>query len=48
MPSNHEYRLQGIFSRLCETTAHSLDSATVHELGRYNHFRATYVLGVYK
>jgi len=48
MPSTDDPRLQDIFSRACGSTAQSSDSASALELGKYNHFRETYVLGVYE
>jgi hypothetical protein len=48
MPSTDDYRLQDILYRACGSTAQSSDSASVLELGKYNHFGETYVLGVYE
>jgi len=48
MPSTDDHRLQDIFSRACRSTAQSSDSASAFELGKYDHFRETYVLGVYE
>jgi len=48
MPTTDHYRLQDILYRACGSTAQSSDSARASELGKYNHFRETYVLGVYE
>jgi len=48
MPLTNDYRLQALFSIACRSTAESSDSASSLELGKYNHFRETYVLGVYE
>jgi hypothetical protein len=46
MLSTNEYRLQDILSRACGSTAQWSDSASAFELGKYNHFGETYVIGV--
>jgi hypothetical protein len=46
MPSTDDYRLQDIPYRVCRRTAQSSDSASALELGKYNHFGETYVIGV--
>jgi hypothetical protein len=46
MPLTDDYRLQDIFSRACRSTTQSSDNASALELGKYNHLRETYVLGV--
>jgi len=43
MPSTDDYRLHDILSRACGSTAQSSESASALELGKYNHFRETYV-----
>ena len=48
MPSTDDYRLRDILYRACRSTAQSSDSASALELGKYNHLRETYVLGVYE
>jgi hypothetical protein len=48
MPSTDDYRLQDILYRACGSTAQSSDSASVLELGKYNLFGETYMLGVYE
>jgi len=45
-PSTTDYRLQDILHRACRSTAQSSDSASVLELGKYNHRRGTYMLDV--
>jgi hypothetical protein len=46
--STNDYRLQDILCRACGCTAQNSDSASAHQLGKYNHCRETYVLGVNK
>ena len=48
MPSTDDYRLQDILDRACRSTTQSSDSVSALELGKYNHFRETYVLGVHE
>ena len=48
MPITDDYQLQDIFSRVCGSTAESSDSARSHDLGKYNHCRETYKLGVHQ
>jgi hypothetical protein len=48
MPSTDDYRLQDILYRACGSTAQSSDSASALQVGKYNHHRGTYVLGVYE
>jgi len=47
-PSTDDYRLQDILYRTCGSTAQSSDTASALDLGKYNHLRETYVLGVYE
>jgi hypothetical protein len=42
--SQCHYRLQDILYRACGNAAQSSDNASALELGKYNHFRETYVL----
>jgi hypothetical protein len=42
----NDYRLQDILYRAWGSTAQSSDSASVLGLGKYNHFRETYVLDI--
>ena len=46
--SANDYWLQDILYRTCGCSAQSSDSASAFELGKYNHLRETYVLGVYE
>ena len=46
MPLADDYRLQDILYRACGSTAQRLDSTSALELGKYNHFRETYVLDI--
>jgi len=48
MASTDDYRLQDILYRACGSTAQSLDRASALELGMYNHYGETYVLGAYE
>jgi len=48
MPITNDYRLQNILHRACGSTAQRSDSTSVLGLGKYNHLRETYVLGVYR
>jgi hypothetical protein len=48
MALTDDYWLQDLFSVACGSTAESSDRASSLELGKYNHFTETYVLGVYK
>ena len=48
MTLTDNYWLQDIFYRACGSYTQSSDSASALELGKYNHFRVTYVLGVYE
>ena len=48
MTLTDDYWLQDIFYRACGSYAQSSDSASTLEVGKYNHFRETYVLGVYE
>jgi hypothetical protein len=48
MLSTDDYRLQDILYRACGSTAQRSDSASALELGKYNHFGETYVIGVYE
>ena len=46
MPSTDDYQLQGILYRACGDTAQNSDSASMLELGKYNHCREAYVLDI--
>jgi hypothetical protein len=48
LPSTNDYRLQGVLYKACGSTAHSSDSASALERGKYNNFTETCVLGVYE
>ena len=48
MPSTDDYLLHDILYGACGSTAQSSESASAHELGKYNHLRETYMLGVYE
>lgn len=46
LPSTIIYQLQDVFSRAFGSTAQRSHSASAQELGKYNQFRETYMLGV--
>jgi hypothetical protein len=46
MSITDDYQLEDILCRARGITAQSSDSANELELGKYNHFRATYVLNI--
>jgi len=48
MPSADHYQPQNSLYRACRCYAQSSDSASALQLGMNNHFRGTYVLGVYE
>jgi len=48
LPNPDDHRLQDILYRACGCTAQSSDSASALELGKHNHLRETYMLGVYE
>jgi len=43
-----DYLLQDTLYRACGCTAQSSDSASVLDLGKYNHFRETYIVDINK